>query len=151
MFSFRIWCTLQGLKVKFPDQAKLEDSSSEFIPDNWYYPKKTPVYFTKHCSRAGGAKFFVVAGAVISFSGSAAPKRKLSFWINILLCREGGAWWCERCRVSPSRCAVCHAVVRGLLVWCQGCGHGGHVHHLRQWMSQRAGCPAGCGHQCEYA
>jgi Zinc-ribbon, C4HC2 type len=69
---------------------------------------------------------------------------------SFLFFREGGAWWCERCRVSPSRCAVCHSVVRGLLVWCQGCGHGGHVHHLKQWMSRRSGCPAGCGHQCEY-
>lgn len=67
------------------------------------------------------------------------------------LARDGGAWWCERCRLSPSRCAVCHAVVRGLLAWCQGCGHGGHVHHMRSWMSQRSGCPAGCGHRCEYS
>jgi hypothetical protein len=45
---------------------------------------------------------------------------------------------------------VCHAVVKGLFVWCQGCGHGGHVLHIRRWLEKRAACPAGCGHKCQY-
>jgi len=66
------------------------------------------------------------------------------------LTRKMGTWWCDKCRISPSTCSVCHAVVRGLLVWCQGCGHGGHVHHVLQSIRSKPGCPAGCGHHCQY-
>jgi len=66
------------------------------------------------------------------------------------LVRKLGIWWCEKCRKSPSTCSVCHGVVRGLLVWCQGCGHGGHIHHVKEWMQKQRGCPAGCGHHCQY-
>jgi len=45
-------------------------------------------------------------------------------------------------------CAVCELPVRGLHAWCQGCGHGGHVHHLRGWFEKHVECPAGCGHRC---
>mmetsp|Transcript_11851 Transcript_11851/g.39005 ORF Transcript_11851/g.39005 Transcript_11851/m.39005 type:complete len:320 (+) Transcript_11851:152-1111(+) len=45
-------------------------------------------------------------------------------------------------------CAVCELPVRGLHAWCQGCGHGGHVHHLRSWFEKNVECPAGCGHRC---
>ncbi|KAJ0176370.1 hypothetical protein K1T71_007549 [Dendrolimus kikuchii] len=46
-------------------------------------------------------------------------------------------------------CAVCHQVVRGLYAWCQGCSHGGHLHHMRAWMDRHQLCPAGCGHHCQ--
>ena len=45
-------------------------------------------------------------------------------------------------------CGVCELPVRGLHVWCQGCGHGGHVHHLRDWFQEHVECPVGCGHRC---
>jgi len=66
------------------------------------------------------------------------------------LARNSGAWWCERCRAPPARCAVCHAVVKGLYVWCQGCGHGGHIHCIKKWFERRTTCPTGCGHHCQY-
>jgi hypothetical protein len=37
-----------------------------------------------------------------------------------------------------------------LYVWCQGCGHGGHLHHMQDWLNSSQWCPAGCGHRCEY-
>ena len=40
------------------------------------------------------------------------------------------------------------AAGRGLYVWCQGCGHGRHASHLRQWFDRNLECPAGCGHVC---
>jgi len=66
------------------------------------------------------------------------------------LFKTGGSWWCQVCRAPPATCAVCHSVVRGLFVWCQGCGHGGHVGHIREWMARRTWCPTGCGHHCQY-
>lgn len=41
-------------------------------------------------------------------------------------------------------------VVRGLYAWCQGCTHGGHVMHLKEWFRCNRQCPTGCGHVCEY-
>ncbi|KAK4300861.1 hypothetical protein Pmani_026936 [Petrolisthes manimaculis] len=57
---------------------------------------------------------------------------------------------CRKCGGVAATCSVCHGVVRGLYVWCQGCLHGGHLHHLRDWMATNRACPAGCGHLCEY-
>ncbi|KAF7268665.1 hypothetical protein GWI33_018236 [Rhynchophorus ferrugineus] len=60
-------------------------------------------------------------------------------------------WLCDRCHTSEyGLCSVCHQVVKGLYVWCQGCSHGGHIGHIKQWMSQTSLCPTGCGHMCEY-
>lgn len=53
-----------------------------------------------------------------------------------------------RCRKTVARCGVCHVSVAGLMSWCQGCGHGGHVNHLQQWFSKHQECPVGCGHMC---
>mmetsp|Transcript_63395 Transcript_63395/g.141339 ORF Transcript_63395/g.141339 Transcript_63395/m.141339 type:complete len:130 (-) Transcript_63395:73-462(-) len=46
-------------------------------------------------------------------------------------------------------CSVCQLPVRGLYAWCQGCGHGGHASHMRQWFEHNVNCPAGCGHRCQ--
>ncbi|XP_051878317.1 GATOR complex protein WDR24 isoform X1 [Pristis pectinata] len=59
-------------------------------------------------------------------------------------------WICDRCHQCASMCAVCHQVVRGLFVWCQGCSHGGHLQHIMNWLRTSSHCPAGCGHLCEY-
>ena len=40
--------------------------------------------------------------------------------------------------------------VTGLYVWCQGCGHGGHVDHMRQWFKNHSYCPTGCLHICKW-
>ncbi|XP_058254074.1 GATOR complex protein WDR24 isoform X2 [Hemibagrus wyckioides] len=60
-------------------------------------------------------------------------------------------WICDRCHQCASVCAVCHHVVKGLFVWCQGCSHGGHLEHVMEWLKSSNHCPAGCGHLCEYA
>uniref|UniRef100_A0A8C4SX32 GATOR2 complex protein WDR24 n=1 Tax=Erpetoichthys calabaricus TaxID=27687 RepID=A0A8C4SX32_ERPCA len=59
-------------------------------------------------------------------------------------------WICDRCHQCASICAVCHHVVKGLFVWCQGCSHGGHLEHIMKWLRTKSQCPAGCGHLCEY-
>ena len=38
--------------------------------------------------------------------------------------------------------------VRGLVAWCQVCGHGGHLEHMNKWHQDNEQCPAGCGHLC---
>ena len=45
---------------------------------------------------------------------------------------------------------VSNTTVRGLLAWCQGCGHGGHLRHIKDWFKKDRSCPTGCGHNCEY-
>jgi hypothetical protein len=55
----------------------------------------------------------------------------------------------------PSRISVAlisarsHNTVKGLFAWCQGCGHGGHLAHMRDWFAKHSTCPAGCGHACQ--
>ena len=66
------------------------------------------------------------------------------------LSKPGGAWYCDRCWRYPNLCSLCHRVVKGLFVWCQGCAHGGHVEHMREWYAKNRLCPAGCGHYCEF-
>ncbi|RWS31020.1 WD repeat-containing protein 24-like protein [Leptotrombidium deliense] len=56
------------------------------------------------------------------------------------------AWICEKCKVSPTIRGIC----KGVYVWCQGCSHGGHVLHMKEWFAKNRFCPTGCGHQCEY-
>ncbi|ELT99584.1 hypothetical protein CAPTEDRAFT_201741 [Capitella teleta] len=64
------------------------------------------------------------------------------------LLRSG--WLCDRCNGQLNVCSVCHLPVRGLYAWCQGCSHGGHLHHIRDWLKTYQHCPTGCGHLCEY-
>ncbi|KAI4504680.1 hypothetical protein M0802_000230 [Mischocyttarus mexicanus] len=64
---------------------------------------------------------------------------------------QRAAWLCDRCHSSKhALCSICHQVVRGLYAWCQGCTHGGHVMHLKEWFRSNRQCPTGCGHVCEY-
>lgn len=60
-------------------------------------------------------------------------------------------WLCDRCHSQKyGLCIVCHQVVKGLYAWCQGCSHGGHITHIREWLTKRKTCPSGCGHSCLY-
>ncbi|KNC46777.1 WD repeat-containing protein 24 [Thecamonas trahens ATCC 50062] len=56
-------------------------------------------------------------------------------------------WFCAKC-AEFKRCVLCQQRVRGAWVWCQGCGHGGHPDHLREWFANSKQCPSGCGHAC---
>ncbi|XP_072755687.1 GATOR2 complex protein WDR24 [Anoplolepis gracilipes] len=64
---------------------------------------------------------------------------------------QRSAWLCDHCHTSEhALCSICNQVVRGMYVWCQGCAHGGHINHMREWFNGNRQCPAGCGHLCEY-
>ncbi|KAL9547640.1 hypothetical protein PS6_007035 [Mucor atramentarius] len=60
----------------------------------------------------------------------------------------GGSWACDKCHRLLNPCSLCHQTVRGLYVWCQGCNHGGHLIHMRDWFVTEKLCPTGCGHTC---
>ncbi|XP_031630571.1 GATOR complex protein WDR24 isoform X2 [Contarinia nasturtii] len=58
--------------------------------------------------------------------------------------------YCSKCKSSQSsKCSVCNRIVKGLYAWCQGCSHGGHLMHMKEWFSNHSKCPR-CGHLCEY-
>lgn len=58
--------------------------------------------------------------------------------------------YCAKCKsLQSSKCAVCNRIVRGIYAWCQGCSHGGHVLHMKEWFANHSKCPK-CGHLCEY-
>ncbi|CAH1396374.1 unnamed protein product [Nezara viridula] len=58
-------------------------------------------------------------------------------------------WMCSKCDQSVV-CSLCHQVVHGLYAWCQGCMHGGHLTHMKEWIEKKKFCPTGCGHACQY-
>jgi hypothetical protein len=55
---------------------------------------------------------------------------------------------CRSCAHDVSSCSVCEGPVRGLYTWCQGCGHGGHLGHMKEWFATSTLCPTGCMHVC---
>ena len=82
---------------------------------------------------------------------------------------------CEKCSDGGAvLCVLCHRPLGGLMVWCSGCGHGGHRACLHRWFSptqrlrptargrygktianhtvckpyEQSFCPTGCGHRC---
>ncbi|CAB0028756.1 unnamed protein product [Trichogramma brassicae] len=65
---------------------------------------------------------------------------------------QRAGWLCDRCHSSKhALCSLCHQVVKGIYTWCQGCSHGGHIHHMSEWFETNKTCPTGCGHLCEYS
>ncbi|GIY55612.1 hypothetical protein CDAR_409361 [Caerostris darwini] len=62
---------------------------------------------------------------------------------------NAAGWYCNNCR-EMSVCAICHQIVHGINVWCQGCAHGGHLRHMQDWFKENKQCPTGCGHLCEF-
>ncbi len=61
---------------------------------------------------------------------------------------------CSECQ-NKYRCSICHNVVRGLSLFCQSCGHGGHTTHITHWFQSCHSsnltppqCPTGCGCNC---
>jgi len=61
-------------------------------------------------------------------------------------------WACEKCKKLIAICSICQQPVKGMYVWCQGCGHGGHLTHLREWFMAQGQklCPGGCSHVCTF-
>jgi len=66
--------------------------------------------------------------------------------------KKGMHSWCSKCQAPLSTCVLCRQPVLGLYVACPGCGHGGHLRHLKLWFEGkgRSMCPSGCGHQCDF-
>jgi len=56
----------------------------------------------------------------------------------------------KRCIMFLYSFAYSHSSVKGLFVWCQVCGHGGHLQHMQDWLKKNRKCPAGCGHECTW-
>ena len=53
---------------------------------------------------------------------------------------------CQSCRKRIGFCFICHEPVKGVFVWCPGCGHGGHLDHALEWFGgNNEFCPTGCG------
>ncbi|KAI9025276.1 WD40-repeat-containing domain protein [Phycomyces nitens] len=67
---------------------------------------------------------------------------------KVVMGTSNGSWACDKCRRLLNPCSICHQTVRGLYVWCQGCNHGGHLDHMREWFSKETLCATGCGHTC---
>ncbi|KAI8887732.1 WD40 repeat-like protein [Backusella circina FSU 941] len=67
---------------------------------------------------------------------------------KLVMASSGGSWACDKCHRLLNPCTICHQTVKGLYVWCQGCNHGGHLAHMRDWFAKEKFCATGCGHTC---
>ena len=58
---------------------------------------------------------------------------------------------CSKC-LKCALCSYCRQPVNSLFAWCQGCGHGGHLNHMKMWFSKNAIClEPFCDHRCEFS
>lgn len=84
-------------------------------------------------------------------------KTKTVFHASCPFCKQGltpSSFQCDSCKRVVCFCSLCHLPVRGLLMWCQVCGHGGHALEMRNWWqgaskTQKRMCPEpSCTHMC---
>jgi hypothetical protein len=65
--------------------------------------------------------------------------------VDIEPMQQGVCAKCGNCR----KCGICQKTVKGLNLWCQICGHGGHFPEMKRWFERpNSSCPSGCGHVC---
>ncbi|XP_041134014.1 GATOR complex protein WDR24-like isoform X1 [Polyodon spathula] len=127
---------------------RIRKEVDEVTQEHWY---------TSYIDLLQRFKLWNVSNEVIKLSTSSAinclNQTSTTLHINCSNCKRpmsNKGWICDRCHQCASICAVCHHVVKGLFVWCQGCSHGGHLEHIMNWLKSSSHCPAGCGHLCEY-
>ncbi|XP_070565824.1 GATOR2 complex protein WDR24-like isoform X2 [Ptychodera flava] len=116
------------------------------------------VWFMSYIELLCRFQLYTVATEVIKLSNHAAVgalnQASTTIHTNCNKCNKPltkSGWLCERCCNLTNTCSICHHVVKGLYVWCQGCNHGGHLHHIEEWLKISPWCPVGCGHLCEYS
>lgn len=102
-------------------------------------------------------KLWTIANEVIKLSElsqvSMLNQQSTTIHVNCNVCNKPlhrSGWLCDRCKMITNKCCVCSLPVKGLFMWCQGCSHGGHLQHVKDWFSRNTECPTGCGHICEY-
>ena len=67
-------------------------------------------------------------------------------WKGIDQCSNGICGYCG----THFQCDFCDKLVKGLLMVCPDCGHGGHSKELQNHFKSKLGqkCVTGCGHAC---
>eukprot|EP01090_Pellita_catalonica_P014044 TRINITY_DN3481_c0_g1_i1.p1 TRINITY_DN3481_c0_g1~~TRINITY_DN3481_c0_g1_i1.p1 ORF type:complete len:586 (-),score=104.47 TRINITY_DN3481_c0_g1_i1:92-1849(-) len=79
-------------------------------------------------------------------------QKSTTYHANCPKCRSSlldYGWACKKCNAITNTCSLCRTVVRGLYIWCQGCGHGGHLDHMKEWFANETNCPV-CNHVCMF-
>jgi len=103
-------------------------------------------------------RLFSAANDVIRFSGIEsvrnANQKSTTIHTGCPHCRKPlykSGIQCDDCKKRTNVCSICHELVRGMYLWCQTCGHGGHATHIREWFRTNFACPTGCRHLCHFA
>ncbi|XP_064614643.1 LOW QUALITY PROTEIN: GATOR2 complex protein WDR24-like [Liolophura sinensis] len=127
---------------------RLRGKIDEQTQENW---------FASYIELLGRYELWSVANKVIKLSGlpqiGMLNQQSTTVHTNCNNCSNKllqSGWLCQRCKSLTNTCSICHLPVKGLYAWCQGCSHGGHIHHLQEWLLKNSSCPTGCGHLCEY-
>lgn len=130
----------------------MKDKIQEFIE-----PEVKEDWFLSYIDFLGRFKLWTIANHVIKLSKvhniSIMNQQSTTIHVNCNTCNRPltrSGWLCDRCKAIRNQCCICHLPVKGVFLWCQGCSHGGHVQHVKDWFSRNVECPTGCGHVCEY-
>ncbi len=80
-------------------------------------------------------------------------KKSTTFHANCPTCNSNlspDSWFCKTCKKVVAICGACHLPVKGLMSWCQTCGHSGHSKCITAWWKSGAKlCPEpSCAHLC---
>jgi len=79
-------------------------------------------------------------------------KKSTTFLARCGKCRKitesDSEYICSNCKDFISVCTICKLPVKGLMLWCQVCGHGGHYKEVYEWFLNNSECASGCSHKC---
>lgn len=127
---------------------KIKDQIDEVTQENW---------FLSYIELLGRFSLWSICNEVIKLSHlpqiSMMNQQSTIIHLRCNKCNrplQRCGWLCDRCKLVTNLCSICNLPVKGQFLWCQGCSHGGHLQHIRDWLSRSSECPAGCGHLCEY-
>lgn len=124
-----------NITVKFP-MSSLREKAGKF----------DRLYLRKHCDEKCKHGCDVCIDRIIDRHSNMQMKLRSTCCKASFINRR-----CSKC-LKCSKCTYCKQPVKSLFAWCQGCGHGGHLHHMQKYFRDHITCLVpSCGHKCEFS
>ena len=104
------------------------------------------VHLKKHCDEKCKSGCDVCIDRIIDRHSNTQMKLRSTCCKSSFINRR-----CSKC-LKCAKCTYCKQPVKSLFAWCQGCGHGGHLHHMEAYFRDNSVCLVpSCGHKCEFS
>ncbi|KAK4052862.1 SEA (Seh1-associated) complex subunit [Microbotryomycetes sp. JL221] len=122
--SATICCVLKNHNVRIPSLLVLRVTKAYLDQLRLAGLHSTAAYINKHCSPTSLRN---LTENTVTWHTSCGRCGKAM--------EQSPFGYCHRCRSLPTMCCICHQLVRAMLTWCSGCGHGGHAECLAVFAS----------------